>query len=823
MATPIFRSNHLRPWLSRRFPLMVIGLGTTLSIIGLQEVGTFQGLELSVLDRAFRLRPVENKTIPIVMVTISEADLVGLNQFPISDQTLSKTIERLKQENPTVIGLNLYRDIPVEPGSQELLKTFQTTPNLIGIEKIVKDSTGSGVRPPPILRERNQVAFNDLVGDLDGKIRRYLLSVHKNGKTEYALGTQLALTHLKTTGISPQRNAKGEIQLGQTIYSALSRNAGGYAQTDISGFQILSNYLMVPGGIPKLSIQDVLNDRIPPGLLRDRIVVIGSTSESSRGDRFIAPYTTDVKSIWFGAEIHANVAAQLVSSALDGRATLQSLPESLEWAWILLWAGVGTILGWGIQSIRSLIWIPLSIVVLGSTAHGLFVIGWWAIVISPLMAFLVAGLTSRGYWVWYTLKQINQSLELKVLQRTQELQQQNIDLEQAKLAADRANQAKSLFLASMNHELRTPLTSILGFSELLKRSKNLSETEKEDLTIIHQNGTHLLDLINNVLDLSKIEAGAMKIELETTHLRTLLKTIEQMIQGSALDKKLTFVTDYDPYLPLSVQLDQRKLRQILINLLSNAVKFTAQGSIRMKVRSQDNQLSFQVSDTGPGISDAELDQIFQPFFQAQTGRGSQQGTGLGLAISQQFAEVMGGDLSVNSILGQGSTFTLNLPFTPHEAPRLLDPTPENIWKLAPDQPDYRILVVDDEVSIGRFLVQLLSQVGFEVRSSSGGADGLSQWQTWRPHLLLLDLQMPDLDGHAVAKQIRMNEQDTELDSMTKTIDNRDTVLIAMTANSEIQPSTIFTSGFDDVIWKPFREGTILTKIGQQLKVRYRNL
>jgi adenylate cyclase len=831
MAIPIFRPNVLRPWLSRHVPLAMIGIGIALAVIGLQETGVFQGIELALLDREFRLRPLENKTVPIVIVTISEADLVGLNQFPISDQTLSRVIERLKQENPTVIGLNLYRDLPVEPGYEDLLQTFRSTPNLIGVKKYVKDSAGRGVRPPPILRDRDQVAFNDLVGDIDGKIRRHLLSVQTNGQTELSLGTQLALTYLKTSGITPQRNAKGELQLGRATYSALSRNAGGYAQMKLDGFQLLSNYLKITDGIAKISIQDVLNGRIPPGLLRDRIVVIGSTSESSRGDRFLVPYTTDVHTVWFGAEIHANLAAQLISGALDGRTMLQCLPEALEWAWILLWAGVGTLLGWGIQSLRSLIWIPLAIGILWMTAHGLFLGGWWILIVSPFMAFLAAGLTSRGYWVWYTLKQVNQSLELKVLERTQELQRQNLDLEQAKLAADTANQAKSLFLASMNHELRTPLTSILGFSELLKRSKNITEIEKEDLEIINRSGNHLLDLINNVLDLSKIEAAAMTIELETTDLGALLETVEQMIQVNAIEKQLTFVAHYDPNLPAFVQLDQRKLRQILINLLSNAVKFTRKGSIRLDVcldvcldaRSQEPQLSFQVTDTGPGISLDELPQVFQPFFQTETGRQSQKGTGLGLAISQQFAEIMGGDLSVQSTLGEGSIFTLKLPFTLHEGPIALDPKPETTWRLAPDQPDYRILVVDDEAPISRFLVQLLSQVGFDVRSTTDGTAGLAEWQTWQPHLLLLDLQMPDLDGHAIAQHIRQVEQSIELDAMTPSIKTRDTILIAITANTEIYLPTIFASGFDDMVSKPFREQTILTKIGQHLEVRFASL
>lgn len=415
-----------------------IVIGVTGAVLALQCSGTLQLLESAVLDRWFRLRPLEFGASRVVIVTIDEADISRLGHWPMSDATLAKLLEKLKQQQPTAIGLDLYRNLPVEPGHQELLKVFASTPNLIGIKKALSNANGPAVDPPPILQDRDQVAASDLVLDADGKVRRHLLSVRNyQGKTIMTLGTKLALGYLEGQNIQPKASGKDGtlIKLGKAKFRPLQENEGGYVRADVGGYQILANFHKIHGGVPKISITDVLEDRIPANLMRGRIVLIG-TFAASLGDKFYTPYTTDFRKAWSGIELHADLASQILSAALDGRQLLRGVPETLGWFWVLLWSSVGAMLGW---RVRSPCWVVIVILVVGGSLMGsaylFFLGGWWVTVASPFLALVSAGLVSRGSLLWrelqlshQDLENYAQTLEVKVQERTQELAEKELFL-----------------------------------------------------------------------------------------------------------------------------------------------------------------------------------------------------------------------------------------------------------------------------------------------------------------------------------------------------------------------------------------------------------
>ncbi len=570
---------------------LAVTLGMTTVVLALQATGILQLLEWAALDQWFRWRPLDPRPARVVIVTVDESDISRLGQWPISDADLARLLTILKQYKPRAIGLDLYRNLPVEPGHQALRQVFATTPNLIGIEKTVNDASGPVVAGPPILRDRDQVAASDLVIDDDGKIRRNLLSIgDRSPQPILTLGAKLALIALKADQISPQQQ-DAQLHLGKATFTALQPNEGGYVNVDIGGYQTLSNYYRPQTGILLISLSDVLAHRIAPELCRNRIILIGSIAESL-SDRFYTPYTSNVHTTWSGVEIHANIANQLLSAALDGRPPLRGLPEPAEWTWILLWAAIGSTLGWRLTTLRTA--LPMLTLAGGglfSVTYLSFLGGWWLPLISPLLACGGSGITRRACLLWANLRAAHhdlaiyaQTLESKIQERTQQLLSQTLSLEQARQAAEAANQAKSSFLANMSHELRTPLTVILGFAELLAGDRTLTPTQRDRLISISQSGEHLLSLINSVLDLAKIEAGALPLSLAAVNLSHVLTTLEDMFHLQARQKHLTLTFTQTNNLPTLIQTDESKLRQILINLLSNAIKFTEQGHITLDVQ-----------------------------------------------------------------------------------------------------------------------------------------------------------------------------------------------------------------------------------------------
>jgi two-component system sensor histidine kinase/response regulator len=467
-----------------------------------------------------------------------------------------------------------------------------------------------------------------------------------------------------------------------------------------------------------------------------------------------------------------------------------------------------------------------------------------------------------------SLKQISVQLAIAIQQSTlfEQAKTEIIErkvaetaLQKAVVAADKANRAKSEFLSSMSHELRTPLNAILGFSQVMVQDSSLHSQHQQHLEIINRASEHLLSLINDILEMSKIESGRTQLNESSFNLIKLLETLEEMFRLKAVSKKLQLNFEVADGVPHFVNGDECKLRQILINLLGNAIKFTETGSVTLQVKmkveeslalekaeftdiqtkpadagseqsapgdfdwvdansirpvflqkSEFLRLQFEIEDTGPGIAAEEMNKLFEPFEQTQTGRKSQQGTGLGLPISRKFVQMMGGDITVSSTPDLGSKFAFDIQL------RLADPSDVKMLKpqkkvigLAPDQPEYRILVVDDRADNRLVLVRLLSSIGLLVREAENGQEAVAVWEDWQPQLIWMDMRMPVMDGYEATKQIKAHP-------LGKT-----TVIIALTASAfEEERKCILAAGCDDFMPKPFEANILFAKMEEFLGIRY---
>ena len=404
----------------------------------------------------------------------------------------------------------------------------------------------------------------------------------------------------------------------------------------------------------------------------------------------------------------------------------------------------------------------------------------------------------------------------------------------AKQAAEAANIAKSEFLANMSHELRTPLNAIIGFTQVVSRDAGLSTENQHHLGIISRSGEHLLDLINDILQMSKIEAGRITLNINSFDLYRLLNDIKAMLQLKTTSKGLRLIIDCAPEVPQYIQTDERKLCEVLINLLGNAIKFTEKGSVTLRVRgglangddwkrgvreinnystnlaASSSLIIFEVEDTGLGIAPEEKSKLFTAFGQTETGRNSQEGTGLGLAISQKFVQLMGGDIAVSSTLGKGTIFAFNIQAATSSALEIKTPQEtRKVIGLAPNQRDYRILIVEDNQDNRLLLVKLLTAVGFGVREAKNGQEAVELWASYCPDLILMDMRMPVMNGYEATKEIK------------KHLQGQATTVIALTASAlEEERVVIISAGCDDFMRKPFQEEVLWEKIAQYLGVQY---
>ena len=458
-------------------------------------------------------------------------------------------------------------------------------------------------------------------------------------------------------------------------------------------------------------------------------------------------------------------------------------------------------------------------------------------VLDKVTAFKVGGVDfiTKPFHVAEVLARIEhqltiQRLKKQLLDRNSELQQEIIERKKAEEAAAAASLAKSQFVANMSHELRTPLNAILGFTEVMSRDSFLGDENLENLRIINRSGQHLLELINDVLDLSKIEAGIIGLDERSFDLYQLLDTLEEMFQIKAETKNLQLKFFVEPNVPQYIKTDEKKLRVCLINLLGNAIKFTPDGGriwLRASVESKQqlaeseiypNSTSgepflilFEVEDTGVGIAAAEIDTLFDAFVQTEAGRNAADGTGLGLTITKKYVQIMGGDIGLKSVLGEGTSFQFNIRVFPATSSEITVPTLQRAIGLEADQPIYRILAIDDNQENRRLLVKMLQPIGFEVREAENGHQGVEIWESWQPHLIWLDTRMPVMDGFEAVRQIRAKEKQTQWR----------TVIIALNASTfEERKGEIIAAGCDDFVRKPFQEQILFDKMACYLGVRY---
>ncbi len=739
----------------------VLAIAATVSgaVILLRMVGLLQLLELSTLDLLFRLRPSEKTDDRIVIIGIDESDLKTIGKWPIPDKIMAELLLKVKQQKPRAIGLDIYRDLPVEPGYKELVQVFKTTPNLIGIQKVVGNGRDRSIAPPPLLAQLGQISANDLPWDVDGKIRRGFLYLRGNeGETVFSLGFKIAWMYLEGEGISPKMKAgnfqkaasflcenilgskAGEekkktaespvgemcrqattasnIQLGKALFTPFSASDGGYVGAADEGYQVLLNYRGGQGTFRTISLTDVLENKIDPALMRDRIVLIGSTAKSLK-DYLLTPYSSslvDIPEPMAGIEIHANLISQIVSGALEGRSLLNTLSEPLEWLWILGWGAIGATLTnqWkdreGFAKI-SLARTTGSVLLWGGSLFTIcyiaFVASWWIPVFPPLLALVMSAIVKTRLMLWENLKlsyqeieEYSRTLEKKVEERTQELKQKNEQLEiafqQLKAAQKQmVAQEKLAFLGTLTagiaHEIRNPLNFVKNFAtisvdltqELKEEIENQAEQLEGDsvdylneifadltdsIVQIEKQGERIEGIVANMMLHSQKETG----HREQANINAILTEAVQLAYHSYRAKPdtcdITIEEVYDESLGNLAVIPQ-DVSRALVNIINNACyavnakkkakngDFTPQVSV--KTRDLGDRAAICIRDNGQGIPPDIQEKIFHPFF---TTKPPGEGTGLGLSLT--FEIIVGqhqGEIKVDSLPESHAEFTVLLP------------------------------------------------------------------------------------------------------------------------------------------------------------------
>jgi signal transduction histidine kinase/CheY-like chemotaxis protein len=444
--------------------------------------------------------------------------------------------------------------------------------------------------------------------------------------------------------------------------------------------------------------------------------------------------------------------------------------------------------------------------VIGAILSCLFVLYVWPVVIGTIP--ITRGADVLGMGVFF-LNLLLVSAVAESMRRARERARQ------AQEKAEQANKAKTIFLANMSHELRTPLNAVLGFSHILRMAPDVTPKQKTILQIVSQSGEHLLRLINNILELSRIESGTITLDEQPTDIHRVVRDVKEMLDPRAAEKRLRIAMEIGPNVPRFVQADVGKLTQILINLVSNAVKFTSDGSITVRVSSDDfvspqqPTVRFEVEDTGRGIDPKDRERIFAPFVQAENQGVGESGIGLGLAICRQYVELMNGRISVTSAPSGGALFVFEISLLPLNL-AALPASDEFSWPtLAPGQAQRKLLIVEDQMENRMLLRDFLEPLGVDLREAENGREAVDISESWRPDLIFMDIRMPVMDGIEATKSIRSSN----LGSTVK--------IIALTAHVlGEEREAILSSGCDQLIHKPFALKDILGALEMHLNMRF---